>query len=246
MDVDKAYRGLDQSNHTADGFTNYTTFSLWDTYRALHPLFNILQPARNGDMVSSMLAHYDQSVLKMLPIWSHYANDNWCMSGYHSVSVIADAIVKGNGSFDAAKALEACVTTARHRNYEGIGSYIDKGYIADETLGTSASTTLEYAYDDWSIAQAAKKLGRQEVYDEFIKRSANYKNVYDASVGFMRARKQDGSFKKEFDPLSTNGQGFIEGNTWNYSFFVPHEPDTLIKLMGGKKKFVAKGFHPQL
>jgi len=240
MDIDRRYKGLDQNIHTAANFTNYTTFSLWDTYRALHPLFNILQPARNGDMVSSMLAHYDQSVLKLLPIWSHYANDNWCMSGYHSVSVIADAIVKGNTSFDAAKALDACVSTARHRSYEGIGSYIDMGYIPDEKLGTSASTTLEYAYDDWSIAQAAEKLGRQDIYAEFLKRSENYKNIFDASVGFMRARKADGSFKQQFDALSTNGQGFIEGNTWNYSFFVPQNPDALIRLMGGKKKFVAK------
>ncbi|HEY4149086.1 MAG TPA: GH92 family glycosyl hydrolase [Chitinophagaceae bacterium] len=240
MDVDRQYRGLDQNIHTAANFTNYTTFSLWDTHRALHPLFNILQPTRNGDMVSSMLAHYDQSVLKLLPVWSHYANDNWCMSGYHSVSVIADAIVKGNTPFDPVKALDACVTTATHRSYEGIGSYMDKGYIPDEELGTSASTTLEYAYDDWCIAQAAKKLGRQDIYETFIKRSTNYKNVYDPSVGFMRARKENGEFKKEFDPLSTNGQGFIEGNTWNYSFFVPHDPSELVKMMGGKKVFVSK------
>src|SRR3954464_9484940 len=116
-------------------------------------------------MVKSMLVHYDQSNLKMLPIWSHYSNDNWCMSGYHSVSVIADAIIKGNTSFDATHALDACVITATHPNYEGIGSYVEKGFIPDEKLGTSASTTLEYAYDDWSIAQAAKKLGRTDIYE---------------------------------------------------------------------------------
>ena len=240
MDADRRYKGLDQNIHTAAGFTNYTTFSLWDTYRALHPLFNILQPARNGDMVSSMLAHYDQSVLKMLPIWSHYNNDNWCMSGYHSVSVIADAIIKGNTSFNAASALQACITTASRKSYEGLGQYIDKGFIPDEKLGTSASTTLEYAYDDWCIAQVAKKLGKQDIYDAFTIRSTNYKNLFDASVGFMHARKEDGSFKNEFDALSTHGQGFIEGNSWNYSFFVPHEPNELVTLMGGKKNFSAK------
>jgi predicted alpha-1,2-mannosidase len=240
MDVDRKYKGLDQNIHTATNFTNYTTFSLWDTYRALHPFFNVVQPARNSDMVNSMLAHYDQSVLKMLPIWSHYNNDNWCMSGYHSVSVIADAIIKGNTAVDAAHALEACVTTAGHPKYEGIGPYVEKGFIPDEKLGTSASTTLEYAYDDWCIAQVAQKLGRTDIYDAFIKRSASYKNLYDASVGFMRARKEDGSFKKEFDPLSTHGQGYIEGNSWNYSFFVPHNPHELVKLMGGKKKFGAR------
>ncbi|AEW01812.1 sugar hydrolase [Niastella koreensis] len=240
MDVDRKYKGLDQNIHTAANFTNYTTFSLWDTYRALHPFFNIIQPARNGDMVNSMLAHYDQSVLKMLPIWSHYNNDNWCMSGYHSVSVIADAIIKGNTSFDAVHALDACVTTASHSNYEGIGSYVEKGFIPAEKLGTSASTTLEYAYDDWSIAQAAKKLGRTDIYEAFSKRAGNYKNIFDPSVGFMRARNEDGSFKNNFDALSTNGQGFIEGNTWNYSFFVPQDPEGLINLMGGKKKFSAR------
>lgn len=240
MDVDRKYKGLDQNIHTATNFTNYTTFSLWDTYRALHPFFNLVQPGRNSDMVNSMLAHYDQSVLKMLPIWSHYNNDNWCMSGYHSVSVIADAILKGNASIDAAHALEACVTTASHKNYEGIGPYVEKGFIPDEKLGTSASTTLEYAYDDWCIAQVAQKLGRTDIFDAFTKRSTNYKNLYDASVGFMRARKENGSFKAEFDPLSTHGQGYIEGNSWNYSFFVPHNPDDLINLMGGKKKFGAR------
>jgi predicted alpha-1,2-mannosidase len=240
MDVNRKYKGLDQNVHTAANFTNYTTFSLWDTYRALHPFFNIIQPTRNGDMVNSMLAHYDQSVLKMLPIWSHYSNDNWCMSGYHSVSVIADAILKGNTSFDAKHALEACVTTASHPNYEGIGSYVEKGFIPDEKLGTSASTTLEYAYDDWCIAQAANKLGRTDIYEAFSKRAGNYKNLFDASVGFMRARKEDGSFKNGFDALSTHGQGFIEGNTWNYSFFVPQDPEGLITLMGGKKKFSAR------
>jgi len=238
MDVDGSYRGLDQNIHKAEGFTNYTTFSLWDTHRALHPLFNILEPQRNADMIRSMLAHYEQSPQHMLPIWSHYANENWCMSGYHSVSVIADAIVKGNTPFDAGKALDACLVTSRHRSFEGLGLYIDKGYIPAERNGTSVSTTLEYAYDDWSIAQAAKKLGRTDVYQEYSKRSENFRNVYDASIGYMRPRLGDGSFKKEFDVLSTNDQGFIEGNAWNYSLYVPHDPAALIELMGGKKRFV--------
>lgn len=238
MDTDGNYKGLDQNIHLADGFTNYTTFSLWDTYRALHPLFNVLQPKRNGDMVRSMLAHYDQSVQHMLPVWSHYANENWCMSGYHSVSVIADAIIKGNISFDANKALDACITTSLHRNFDGLGAYIDKGYVPAEMSGSSVSTTLEYAYDDWCIAQAAKKLGRADVYDRYIKRAENYKNVYDASIGYMRPKLNDGSFKKDFDVLSTNNQGFIEGNAWNFSLFVPQDPTSLISMMGGKKQFV--------
>lgn len=238
MDVDGGYRGLDQLNHKAEGFTNYTTFSLWDTYRALHPLFNILQPQRNADMVRSMLEHYNQSVHKMLPVWSHYANENWCMIGYHSVSVIADAIMKGNiKGFDANKALEACANTARYKKYDGLEYYMQLGYIPEDKNSSSVSKTLEYAYDDWCIAQVAKKLGRTDLYDEFIKRSLNYRNVYDAGTGFMRPKMSDGNFRKEFDVLSTHGQGYIEGNAWNYSLYVPQYPAEMIAMMGGKKQF---------
>ncbi|TGD78599.1 GH92 family glycosyl hydrolase [Hymenobacter wooponensis] len=238
MDVDGQYRGLDQNTHKAEGFTNYTTFSLWDTYRALHPLFNIVQPKRNADMAQSMLAHFQQSAEHMLPVWSHYANENWCMIGYHSVPVITDAIVKGNAPFDANKALDACVTTARQQWYDGIGLYTKLGYVPEDKSGSSVSKTLEYAYDDWCIAQAAQKLGRQDIYQEFSKRASNWQNVYDASIGFMRPRMSDGSFRKEFDVLSTNNQGFIEGNAWNYSLYVPQDPAKLIQLMGGNKRFV--------
>jgi predicted alpha-1,2-mannosidase len=238
MDVDGAYRGLDQEIHQANGFINYTTFSLWDTHRALHPLFNILQPRRNADMIRSMLAHFNQSPEHMLPVWSNSANENWCMSGYHSVSVISDAIVKGNAPFDANAALDACITTSNRRSFEGLGAYLDMGYIPSEMSGVSVSTTLEYAYDDWSIAQAAKKLGRMDVYDTYIKRSQNFKNVFDPSIGYMRPRLKDGSFRQNFDVLTTDGQGFIEGNAWNYSLYVPHDPAALIEMLGGKKRFV--------
>ena len=239
MDVDGRYKGLDQNIHQAKGFTNYTTFSLWDTYRALHPLLNLVQPKRNSDMVQSMLAHYDQSAHHLLPVWSHYANDNWCMIGYHSVSVITDAVIKNNANFDKIHALEACVNSARNRNYDGLGYYMDLGYIPEDKNGSSVSKTLEYAYDDWCIAQLANHLNRKDIYDEFIKRSENYRNVYDKSIGYMRPKFSTGSFKKEFDVLSTHGQGFIEGNAWNYSLYVPQYPEKLIELMGGKKRFVA-------
>lgn len=238
MDVDGKYRGLDQNIHQAKNFENYTTFSLWDTFRALHPWFNIIQPKRNRDMVNSMLAHYSQSAMHMLPVWSHYANENWCMTGYHSVSVIADAVIKGNADFDTELALKACVETAKNRFYDGIPYYIEKGYVPEDKNSSSVSKTLEYAYDDWCIAQMAKKLNHMDIYAEFIKRSENYKNVYDASIGYMRPRLNDGSFKKEFDVLSTHNQGFIEGNSWNYSLYVPHNPETMISMMGGKKRFV--------
>jgi len=253
MDTDGRYKGLDQNIHHAarstttrptrsdsNSFTNYTTFSLWDTYRALHPLFNIIQPKRNRDMVESMLAHYDQSVHHMLPVWSHYANENWCMIGYHSVSVVADSIVTGNLSgAEANRALDASVQTAKTRYYDGLGYYMDLGYVPEDKNSSSVSKTLEYAYDDWAIAQAAKKLGRNGIYREFIKRSENWRNVYDASTGFTRPRSSDGEWIRDFDPLKTEGQGFIEGNAWNYSLYVPHDPDSMIGLMGGKTKFAA-------
>ena len=255
MDRGMQYKGIDQNVHEAfirtSGsplagtgwnipFTNYTTFSLWDTYRAQHPLLNIIQPARNRDMIRSMSAHYDQSVHKMLPVWSHYANENWCMIGYHSVSVIADAIVTGNlRGPEAIDALEASARTARTKYYDGLEYYMKLGYVPEDKNSSSVSKTLEYAYDDWAIAQAAKKLGRTDIYNEFIKRSENWKNVFDASTGFMRPRMNDGSFGKNFDPLKTEGQGFIEGNSWNYSLYVPHDPDAMIALMGGKKKFAS-------
>ncbi len=238
MDVNGEYKGLDQNVHKAEGFTNYTSLSLWDTFRAFHPYLNLINPSRNADVIKSMQAHYDQSALDMLPIWSHYANDNWCMSGYHAVSVIADAVIKGNNDFDAKHALDACVATARKRSYEGIGDYIDKGYIPADKNGTSVSSTLEYAYDDWCIAQLAKHLKEEGIYQEFMKRSEHWRNVYDASIGFMRPRMSDGSFKKNFDVLNTEGQGFIEGNAWNFSLYVPHNPAAMIEVMGGKKKFV--------
>ncbi|GGK86471.1 GH92 family glycosyl hydrolase [Rufibacter glacialis] len=238
QDVDGQYRGLDQNNHQAQGFTNYTTFSLWDTYRALHPWFNIVQPKRNADMVESMLAHYDQSVHNMLPVWSHHANENWCMIGYHSVSVIADAIMKGTYKGDANRALDACVATARQGYYDGLQYYMQLGYVPEDKNSSSVSKTLEYAYDDWCIAQVAQKLGRQDIYQEFSKRAQNWKNVYDKSIGYMRPKLSNGTFKKEFDVLSTHNQGFIEGNAWNYSLYVPHAPQEMIQVMGGNARFV--------
>ncbi len=235
MDRDKSYKGIDQNTYKADGFDNYTTFSLWDTYRALHPLFNIVQPSRNVNMIKSMLAHYDQSVHKMLPVWSHYANENWCMIGYHSVSLLADAAVKGNSGFDIQKALSAAVQTANNDWYEGLGYYKKYGYVPEDKSSNSVSKTLEYAYDDWAIAQLAKRAGREDIYEEFSKRSKYYKNLFDSSKGFMRPRNSDGNFREGFDELDTHGQGFIEGNSWNYSLYVPHDPEGLKELLGGSK-----------
>lgn len=237
MDVDGQYKGLDQQVHTAKGFTNHTTFSLWDTYRALHPLFNIIQRDRSADLINSMLAHYDQSVEHMLPIWSNSANENWCMIGYHAASVIADAEAKGITGFDAERALKACVTTATNRSFEGLGYYMDKGYIPDDRNGSGVSKTLEYAYDDRCIARMAGRLGHADIAAQFNKRSMNFRNVFNPSSDFMQPRLDDGSFRTPFDPLSTSDHGFVEGNAWNYSFYVPHEPADLVRLMGGNMRF---------
>ncbi|MEQ8425610.1 MAG: glycoside hydrolase family 92 protein, partial [Cyclobacteriaceae bacterium] len=236
-DVDGSYLGLDQNIHQSDGFTNYTIFSLWDTYRALHPLFNIIQPDRNNDMIKSMLAHYDQSVHQALPVWSHYANENWCMIGYHSVSVIADAVAKGTTDVDLHRALNACVNSSTLAYFDGIGNYMDQGYVPEDVSSSSVSKTLEFAYDDWCIAQIARKAGENEVYDSYMKRSGNYANVYDSDIGYMRPKLADGTWRKDFDPVDTHGQGFIEGSAWNYGLYVPHDLDKMIDMMGGKDNF---------
>ncbi len=236
-DVDGQYRGLDQNIRTSEGFTNYTIFSLWDTYRALHPLFNILQPDRNNDMIKSMLAHHDESVHNMLPIWSHYANENWCMIGYHATSVIADAMAKSVGDFDKNRALQASVNTANVPYFDGLGDYIKYHYVPEDKSHSSVSKTLELAYNDWCIAQMAGQVANSDVEKNFLERSEYYNNVFDDKSGYMRPKLSDGTFREEFDPLDTYGQGFIEGNAWNYGLYVPHQLDKMINMMGGKERF---------
>ncbi len=236
MDVDSLYKGLDQNIHKAEGFTNYTIFSLWDTFRALHPLFNIIQQKRNHDMMESMMAHYDQSVHKMLPVWSHYSNENWCMIGYHSVSALADAMVKGVIDKNP-KYLEAVVNTANNSYYDGIKYYKEFGYVPEDKNSSSVSKTLEYSYNDWCIAQMANQTEDEKAEQVFKERSNNFKNLYDKKIGFMRPKLSDGKWLEDFNTLNTHQAGFIEGNAWTYSLFVPHKPDELIELMGGKKSF---------
>ena len=236
-DVDGNYRGLDQNIYNSKGFTNYTIFSLWDTYRALHPLLNITQPQRNNDMIKSMLAHHDQSVHGMLPIWSHYANENWCMIGYHATSVIADAMIKNIGDFDYQRALQASVNTASVTYFDGLGDYMDYKYVPDDKSHSSVSKTLEYAYNDWCIFQMAQKVGNKKLEERFNNRSKYYSNVYDPKIGFMRPKLSNGKFRKDFDPMDTHGQGFIEGNAWNYGLYVPQNINGMINMMGGKERF---------
>lgn len=238
-DANGQYRGLDQNIHRVEGFTNYTVFSLWDTYRALHPLFTLIQPERTADMVNSMLRHYEESVHRILPVWSHWANENWCMIGYHAVPVIADAYLKGVPGFDVDKAFEAVLASARYGPYDGLGDYMRLGFVPEDRNPDSASKTLEYAYDDWTIYRFAEKLGRRAEAEEFRRRALNYRNVFDRNTGFMRARNSDGAWKTPFDPLSVANQGFIEGNSWNYSLYVPHDVGGLKQLLGGAAKLGA-------
>ena len=237
-DVNGEYRGLDQNIYKAKGFTDYTIFSLWDTYRALHPLFTIIQQKRNGDIINSMLAHYEQSVHHILPVWSHYSNENWCMIGYHAVSVIADAYLKGIRNYDADEAFRAVLSSSNYGLYDGIGYYKKYGYVPEDLNPNSASITLEYAYDDWTIYKFAEALGKTKEAKEYFRRAGFYKNIFDKQTGFMRAKNSDGKFKSPFDPLSTSGQGYIEGNAWNYSLYVTQDIKGFINLIGGRNKLI--------
>ncbi len=237
MDVDGQYRGIDHQIHKADGFVNYSIFSLWDTYRALHPLLTLIQPKRTSDMINSMLAHYDQSVLGMLPVWSHFGNENWCMIGYHATPVIADAYINGIRGFDAQHALEACISSATNKYYGDIPDYMKLGYVPYDKNATGSSMTLEYAYDDWTIAQLAKAIGKDDVAATYEKRSQNWKKVFNDKTGFVGAKDSKGNWKEPFDALQTHDEGFIEGNSWNYSLYVPQDITELIQKMGGNDRF---------
>ena len=244
QDVTGEYRGLDQNVHQAKGFTNYTVFSLWDTYRAIHPLFALLQAPRDADMVNSMLAHYDQSVDHMLPIWSLQANETWCMVGYHAVPVIVDAYLKGVTGFDRERAYNAIKTTAMNSRYDNVATYAKLGWVPFDKENESVSKTLEYAYDDYCIAQMAKALGKREGYTYFSKRAAGYKNLFDPSVGLMRGKDSQGSwhspFNAHFYDETAGINDFTEGTSWQYSWYVPHDVPGLIALMGGKEQFAQK------
>jgi predicted alpha-1,2-mannosidase len=241
MDVDHRYRGLDQSIHTADGFTNYHVFSLWDTFRAEHPLLTILQPDRDRDMIRSMLAHRSESVHHILPVWSFGSAETWCMIGYHAASVIADAYLKGIRGFDENAAFEAMKASATYAPYDDLGDYMKLGYVPVDREKEAASKTLEYAYDDWTIAAMAQALGRSADADVFRRRAGSFSNIFDPASGFMRAKKSDGQFREPFDPLYAQyGSDYTEGNAWQYSWFVPHDVKRLIALMGGRDRFVAR------
>jgi predicted alpha-1,2-mannosidase len=242
MDVDGRFRGPDNAVHQAHGFTNYSTFSLWDTYRALHPLLTLIEPpARTNDIVHSLVAAQQVSPYGMLPVWAFQGQETWCMIGYHAVAVIADAYLKGIRGYDAPAALRAMVATASYAPYAGLGPYMQLGYVPIDEEGEAASKTLEYAFDDWSIARMAQAMGRQELAAQFFKRAANWRNAYDPASGFMRARKRDGAFRTPFDPAASGyGSDYTEGNAWQYSWYVPQDVAGLVRAHGGADKLFAQ------
>lgn len=237
-DMDGRYRGQDQQIHAEAGFRNYTTFSLWDTYRAVHPLFNLVQPERNQDMVRSLLEAYRQSPDKLLPIWNFWNNETWCMVGYHAVPVIVDAYFKGMKGIDWNLALEACVASATHPTYDGLVDYKRLGYVPFDRENESVSKTLEYAYDDACIARLARALGKQDIAERFEKRAQSYRNLFDPKLGLMRPKDSKGGWMEPFETRVFAHLGaFTEGTTWQYSWSVAHDIPGLIDLFGGREAF---------
>lgn len=243
-DVDGQYRGPDDKVHQGT-FSNYCTFSLWDTFRAEHPLFTLIQPNRVPDMVNALLAFQEQGGL--LPVWTLQGCETNCMIGYHSIPVIADAYAKGFKGFDINKAYEAMKKSAFNdkRGLEFLTTDLSKpkeNYIPAGKEHESVSKALEYAYDDWCIAQVAKGLGKMDDYNLFMQRAGYYALYFDSQTGFMRGKNGAGNWVTPFNPaFATNKQPeYTEGNAWQYTWFVPHDVEGLMKLMGGKDKFIAK------
>lgn len=235
MDIDGKYRGRDNEIHTAEGFDYYTVFSLWDTFRAAHPLYTLIDKKRTADYINTFIKQYEQG--GRLPVWELASNETDCMIGYHSVSVIADAMAKGIQGFDYKKAFEAAKHSAM-LNHLGLDAYKFQGFISIDDEHESVSKTVEYAYDDWCIAQMALILGEMDDYNHFMKRSQNWKNVFDPETKHMRPKK-NGGWDTPFDPREVNNN-FTEGNSWQYSFFVPQDISGMIEAYGGEDAFGAK------
>ncbi len=241
QDVNGQYRGVDGEIHEGKDFEHYTLFSLWDTYRALHPLLTYIDPDRVSGMIQSMLVHYQQSPDNLLPIWSFHGHETWTMIGYHAASVIADAYLKGIRDYDVDLAFEAVLSTANSPTYDAITEYKEYGYVPMDVLGESTSITLEYAYDDFAIARMAEAMGKSKIAKEFYQRANSYKNSFDPSVGFMRGKDSKGKWDPDWTREEAKLMGpFTEGNSNQYTFYVPHDVAGLIDLVGGDKKFTAR------
>lgn len=235
QDLDGKYRGMDQKIHTAEGFDYYTVFSLWDTFRAAHPLYTLIDKKRTADYINTFLKMYEQG--GRLPVWELASNETDTMIGYHSVSVIADAMAKGIKGFDYEMAFEASKASAM-RDVLGLKAYKENGFISMDDDHESVSKTVEYAYDDWCIAQMAQILNKKEDYDYFMKRSQNWKNLFNWKTGFIQPKK-NGGWEKNFDPREVNNN-YTEGNGWQYTFFVPQDIPGMIETYEGNQKFELK------
>ncbi|MEQ9286137.1 MAG: GH92 family glycosyl hydrolase [Cyclobacteriaceae bacterium] len=253
-DVDGRYRGIDQQIRKTDK-NIYTVFSLWDTFRAFHPLMNIIEPELNSIFIETLLTKYENGGI--LPKWELAANYTGTMIGYHAIPVIVDAFLKGNRDFDAEKAYQAMVHASA---YDTTGIYFpsdrvkeklspmakkyneELGFIPSDLENESVSKALEYAYNDWCIAQMAKALGKEEDYQKFMERAGRYKKYFDPETGFMRGVNRDGSFREPFDPKFSRHRedDYVEGNAWQWTWFVPHDVSGLVGLMGGETEFVEK------
>jgi len=242
MDRDGSYRGPDNAVHHAGGFNYHSTFSLWDTYRALHPLLTLIAPERrNADFVRSLVASQQHSPYGILPVWQFHGQETWCMIGYHAVPVIADAYLKGIKGFDAEQALAAMTASAEYGPYGGLDHYMKLGYVPIDLEPEAASKTVEYAFDDWTIARMAEKMGRRDIAARYFRRAQNWRNVFDKKTGFIRARKSTGEFRTPFDPVQSNfGSDYTEGSAWQYSWYMPHDNAGLIGMLGGDAALVAK------
>ncbi len=238
-DVDGTYRGYDHQNHPGAGFQNYTTFSIWDIYRAEWPWLTLMHPARVNDMVQSMLAEYPQLGEHTLPIWPLWANETWCMIGYHSVDMIAEAYLDGFRGFNAQTAYAAIRDTAM-QDRNGLKTYKELGYVASRPGDQATSKTLEYAFDDWCIAKMAEALGHPGDARLFYQRAANYRNLFDRTTEFFRGRKADGQWRTPFSPITLVGDEYTEADAWQYAFDVQQDAPGMIALYGGDAGFIGK------
>ncbi|MDL2221973.1 GH92 family glycosyl hydrolase [Parabacteroides sp. OttesenSCG-928-N08] len=238
-DVNRDYRGTDKEVYTNVDFTNYTTFSLWDTYRAAHPLMTIIHPEKMRDMIQTMLAIYQQQ--GKLPVWHLMGCETDCMVGNPGISVVADAILKGYDGFDKQLAYEAMKKSAM-LDERGLGFFKEYGYIPYDKEPEGLSKCMEYAIADWTVAQVAKEMGQMEDYDYFLKRSKAYSYYFDKESQFMRGLSSKGVFRPDFNPFESvhRDNDYTEGNGWQYTWLVPHDIQGLLNLFGSNEQFITK------
>ena len=242
MDVNAEYRGPDNQVHRAEGFRFVSTLSLWDTYRAEQPLMTLLEPEqRTNDLVHSLIASQLESPFGILPVWQFQGQETWCMIGYHAVPIIADAYMKGIRGYDAQQALDAMIASATYGPYGNLADYMKLGYVPVDHDDEAASKTMEYAFDDWTIARMADAMGKRMIAETFQKRAAFWRNNFNTVDGFVEPRLKNGEYRKPFDPAKAGtGSGFTEGNAWQYSWYQPQDEQGLINLLAGRDKLIAK------